>query len=386
MVEGREREREQTALTTEDPKLAYDYEGRFVKKRLEQERMAILPRVVKPSMFGSGGFALGGLRTFDRYTVAPISSLTGHFVVLGPGERTSLTRMLPSQVAFVMGGSGVSQQDGEHYEFGPEDVVMVPPYTDHRWIADSAEGLSVWMPQVRLWHVMGLLWHEFEEIREIPEGCRPLHASDGQLDGFEVPAGVLGLERTLRIRKGADRKRRDFFRARRSTLEAPTEETGYDWFLRRLAEESQLERDAPRVIRAAECEWEDTRQGRLRYYLHPWKESIAPQLDLVVQEIEPGGFSGLHRHLPEEVSLVLQGQGYDLHDDVRYDWEAGDLICVPTMAAHQQFNTGTEPVRLVSVWSRARTFQFLGGFEHLADASTAGGSANGDPGQADQDR
>jgi gentisate 1,2-dioxygenase len=89
----------------------------------------------------------------------------------------------------------------------------------------------------------------------------------------------------------------------------------------------------------------------------------------MVQEIEPGGFSGRHRHIAEEVLLVLEGEGYDLHEDTRLQWRAGDIICVPTMASHQHYCTGDRPARLVSVWPRERMHQFIGGFEQLADAS-----------------
>ena len=37
----------------------YDYEARFVKQKREQERINILPRVIKPAMFAKGEFALG---------------------------------------------------------------------------------------------------------------------------------------------------------------------------------------------------------------------------------------------------------------------------------------------------------------------------------------
>ena len=37
----------------------YDYEARFVKQKREQERINVLPRVIKPAMFAKGEFALG---------------------------------------------------------------------------------------------------------------------------------------------------------------------------------------------------------------------------------------------------------------------------------------------------------------------------------------
>lgn len=52
-------EKERLKELETDPKLYYDYEGRFIKQKLEQERMDHLPRVVTPAMFAKGGHALG---------------------------------------------------------------------------------------------------------------------------------------------------------------------------------------------------------------------------------------------------------------------------------------------------------------------------------------
>ena len=74
----------------------YDYEARFVKQKREQERINILPRVIKPAMFAKGEFALGDMRVFSRYTVAPLSMLTCGFLELRPGAQTRPRRMIPS--------------------------------------------------------------------------------------------------------------------------------------------------------------------------------------------------------------------------------------------------------------------------------------------------
>src|SRR5262245_61385220 len=128
MVEA-EREREALRTQTVDPKLYYDYEGRFIKQTLERDRMRLLPRVVVPERFADGGSALGDSSVFERFTAGPISMFTCRFVDLGPGESTPLQRRIPSMTAFVVDGGGTCEQDGGSYSFGPEDVLFVPPYT-----------------------------------------------------------------------------------------------------------------------------------------------------------------------------------------------------------------------------------------------------------------
>src|SRR2546429_6602236 len=82
----------------------YDYEARFVKQKREQERINVLPRVIKPAMFAKGEFALGDMRVFSRYTVAPLSSLTCGFVELKPGAESDPKRMIPSAIVYILDG------------------------------------------------------------------------------------------------------------------------------------------------------------------------------------------------------------------------------------------------------------------------------------------
>src|SRR5262245_59279720 len=89
----------------------YDYEARFVKQKREQERINMLPRVIKPAMFSKGEFELGDMRVFSRYTVAPLSALTCGFLDLRAGMQTEPGRMIPSLIAYIIEGSGESIQD-----------------------------------------------------------------------------------------------------------------------------------------------------------------------------------------------------------------------------------------------------------------------------------
>ena len=68
-------------------------------------------------MFAKGEFALGDMRVFSRYTVAPLSMLTCGFLDLRAGARTEPRRMLPSLIAYIIEGSGESVQDGVRVSF-----------------------------------------------------------------------------------------------------------------------------------------------------------------------------------------------------------------------------------------------------------------------------
>ena len=318
----------------------YDYEARFIKQKREQERINFLPRVIKPAMFAKGEFALGDMRVFSRYTVAPLSTLTCGFLDLPAGGQTEPRRMIPSLIAYVIQGSGECIQDGTTFSIGAGDLVIVQPYTTHQFIANSHDGVRVWLPQIRLWHGQGLLWRDdtVHERSPLPEG------------------------------EGNNEKVAGIFEARRQVHAKAPGNTRYDWFLSRLAQENRIERESPRLIRGADCPWEETRQGKVKFYVSRWTEVAASGLDVMAQQIDPGERSGEHRHIFEELLLVVQGRGYDLHEGTMHRWEEGDLICVPPMIAHQHVNDGREAAQLVSVWSRQPGHELLGGIEQVGNA------------------
>jgi gentisate 1,2-dioxygenase len=105
-----------------------------------------------------------------------------------------------------------------------------------------------------------------------------------------------------------------------------------------------------------------------------------------MQILPPGSRSGKHRHLAEDCVYVLEGRGYDLHQDCdveitdtfewtvqdevkRYEWEAGDVIYVPPNTVHQHFNADPErPARLISATNRIFKQIGLNDLEQIEDA------------------
>jgi gentisate 1,2-dioxygenase len=55
-----------------------------------------------------------------------------------------------------------------------------------------------------------------------------------------------------------------------------------------------------------------------------------------------------HRHTVEAVIHVLKGHGYSIIDGIRYDWEAGDFLCVPVFAWHRHVNLSDENMLYVA--------------------------------------
>ena len=141
-----------------------------------------------------------------------------------------------------------------------------------------------------------------------------------------------------------------------------------------------------KVIRPADMPWEMARQGLLKHLINEQMNTRMETVDAYMQIIPPGSRSGKHRHLAEECLYVLEGKGYDLHQDCdveitddyhwtpqdeikRFDWEAGDVIYVPPNTIHQHFNGDAEwPARLISSTNRIFKYCGLNDLEQIENA------------------
>ena len=141
-----------------------------------------------------------------------------------------------------------------------------------------------------------------------------------------------------------------------------------------------------KVIRPEDMPWEMSRQGLLKHLMNEAMNTRVESVDAYMQIIPPGSKSGKHRHLAEECLYVLEGRGYDLHQDCdveitdtyhwkaqdevkRYEWEAGDVIYIPPNTIHQHFNADPDRVvRLVSAINRIYRKFGLNDLEQFEDA------------------
>ena len=152
-------------------------------------------------------------------------------------------------------------------------------------------------------------------------------------------------------------------------------------------------RDAPtrnarrkKIVRPSEMPWEMSRQGLLKHLMNESMNTRIETMDSYMQIIPPGSHSGKHRHLAEECVYVIEGRGYDIHQDCdveigdifewkaktetqKLEWEAGDYIYVPPMTIHQHFNADPgKPVRLISCQARIFRQMGLNTLDQLEDA------------------
>ena len=148
------------------------------------------------------------------------------------------------------------------------------------------------------------------------------------------------------------------------------------------------ERNAGRrkILKPTDMPWEMSRQGLLKHLINEDLNTRMETVDAYMQIIPAGSRSGKHRHLAEECLYVLEGRGYDLHQDCdveitdtyfwkpqdevkRFAWEAGDVIYVPPNTIHQHFNADPDrPARLISAINRIFKHSGLNDLEQIEDA------------------
>ena len=135
-------------------------------------------------------------------------------------------------------------------------------------------------------------------------------------------------------------------------------------------------RNGIQVIKQSELPLEVSRQGLMRWYMHPAiKDTVLSVLLFFQQEIPPASRSGRLKFQGGQVMLILEGQGYTLIDGVKHPWKAGDLVNLPLRADGiivQHFNTDAhKPARFVAAepnWLECTTVDRGSGFEQLEDA------------------
>lgn len=152
--------------------------------------------------------------------------------------------------------------------------------------------------------------------------------------------------------------------------------------------ESAPARNAERkkIVHPNEMPWEMSRQGLLKHLINENMNTRMETVDAYMQIVPPGSKSGKHRHLAEECLYVLEGRGYDLHQDCdveitdtyhwtpqeqiqRFEYEAGDVIYVPPNTIHQHFNADPDrPLRLISTINRIFKQCGLNDLEQIEDA------------------
>jgi len=124
--------------------------------------------------------------------------------------------------------------------------------------------------------------------------------------------------------------------------EPEPQELVYDTMYRKREAWVQKMREATVVVRARDRDWEQNRQGLLKYFVNElvWDKLGIPYWAVFIHQVKR--HSGKHKHKGGVIIYVLEGVGYTVVNGVRWDWKAGDLIILPVNPdgnEHQHFNS-----------------------------------------------
>lgn len=98
----------------------------------------------------------------------------------------------------------------------------------------------------------------------------------------------------------------------------------------------------------------------------PWRvgpgdpQLLTQTVQVHFRHIAPGKQSGRHGHQNEAVFYILSGQGYDIDDEQRYEYSAGDTLLVHTDSVHQHFNASDTEWTRILVFKAKSLWMYLG--------------------------
>jgi gentisate 1,2-dioxygenase len=144
--------------------------------------------------------------------------------------------------------------------------------------------------------------------------------------------------------------------------------------------------DRLNVVKARDMPFERSPDGLIKHIINEKMGTKECCIDVYMQFLPPGKASGKHRHLAEEIFYVVEGRGYDLHWDVRFDckdefewswaeepkrfdWSQGDFVYIPPYCAHRHVNSDPDnEARIVVINNRILKAMGFDWFEQLENA------------------
>ena len=125
-----------------------------------------------------------------------------------------------------------------------------------------------------------------------------------------------------------------------------------------LKDELKRLRSLPRVIRGREMKFQDGPQSFSKHFVEPI-DGMTQTLHVHLEEYAPGGRTQKHGHVNEAAFYILDGKGYEIHDGIRYDWQAGDVAIVHNNCVHQHFNASADKPARALVIKTKPMFMFM---------------------------
>lgn len=166
-------------------------------------------------------------------------------------------------------------------------------------------------------------------------------------------------------------------------------DTYVDFYAQALEQSARFRedyRDRVNVVKWRDMPFERSPDGLIRHIVNEQMNTMECCIDVYMQLLEPGAATGKSRHLSEEIAYIVEGRGYDLHWDVKFDcqdefewgwdeepktfeWSTGDFVYIPPYCAHKRCNGDPDnEARVIVVNSRIVKAIGFDWFEQLENA------------------
>jgi len=203
---------------------------------------------------------------------------------LETGGASTLHRQLHESTMLILSGQGHTIANGKQYSWGPGDALQVPLFMWHQHVNTGNEPVRyLRFGTVPFYHYLGL--YRAEQLQPPAEGLHDPRVHD-------APLGEVVL---------IQRKQ---------------------W---------QPSTDVHRFIEGYHGAGAGDKGMKTKI-----GGGFGPSL------VDPGYASAMHRHWDEAIIYILEGKGFTTINEERYEWEAGDFLCVPLLFWHRHHVTGNQ--------------------------------------------
>ncbi len=244
-----------------------------------------------------------GMRDLEPYGWgATTQTLSVCVQILLPGEKAPPHRHTQTAIRFITKGTGTySAVEGEKVYMSEGDYVITPKR----------------------------LWHEHEH-----EGTEPMMWMDCldtpfiyYLHGTFFEPGQVP-QQPITKKPSVNKYRGGMVRPLSDHEPSPAPLAVYQWEPTVAALKGLSDYDDP-----------DPVEGYVVEYINPSNgQSANENIGAWLQKLPPKFHGKAHRHVNSVVYHVKEGRGYTIIDGVRFDWEKGDFLCIPTWAWHEHVN------------------------------------------------
>lgn len=239
--------------------------------------------------------------------------------VMGPGESMTAHRHQAAALRFVVEGQGAwTVVDGQKLKVGPRDFAITPNWTWHEHGNEGDDSPVIWQD--------GL---DIPLVNAHDAGFYEVHPNLCQEQANVVNSSLLTY--------GAGELRPYGFEDGWTKPYSPL--FAYPW-----------EQAYPALLNAAKATDGSPYDGIILEYSNPLTGgSVMPTMGAHLQLLRAGEATKAHRHTGSVVYNVAKGRGHSVIAGQRFDWQEGDIFCVPSWAWHEHANaSGSDDAVLFS--------------------------------------